>query len=1419
MSHPTFPFLLFEALLHVTNKIKHHVSILSFQIISVTSTSLPHDPDSEGTIQHTFGVFCKKYVEDKIIGKGRVMRMTKLQSLLQGMFEEGGAPPAFANTTYLRQKLCRKYPQLQFHRPSRMNVSGIVYCEGYESTIVDHWESDASSSDSESNSSEAPEAPEALDQQELSKPSETDTHRVHYHSAQMLRQVLRQVKGLKDKWPPLASDMDMNAVSNIVPVDLFNYLAWVTEISDEVGGYDKYVSTSDDQRWKLLSVAQDIIYLHSRGRAITPKHSALSMTVRHSTGSSKLIDVLNGLGHCTSHSKVLEHDVALATVQLRRQGIIPNGFVKSSHTILVWDNNDFAEDTPTGHNTTHNTNGVIIQRESEIPCSQPETRRLSKTKQRSLEPPPSNIVPYRGGTRQGPVCIDAEMDGGTVSVEKLEVQIDVAYCLSKTVDSKLPGWTGFNTTLQSSSIPRKSKIGYLPIIDASPTEMATVHTVLLRSVDIANNLDLNAITVVFDQAIYSKAQEIRWQHKIFQERLVLRLGDFHLVMAFLGCMGKRFQDSGFEDVLIESGAIAAGSIKGVQTGHHYNRAMRCHKLLYEALHRLRWQSFLKTLPESECQMVTSTLAELGQSNLEDGWMNILQTNQVQEVLQTYEGFVKQERTRSALYDFWSSYLDMVQILLLSIRATREGNWSLHLDSCKKMVPWFHAYDRINYARYLPAYIAEMSNLPATHPTIHESFSRGEFVAQRQSDHAFSQIACDMVIEQTINRDSKTKGGMSGITLSKGGVNRWLLSHPERAAITRACQVMAGKDDSIRSRKDLDTARIKRDNATVSELIKTFEAMVDPFAYSGEKLINVSSGLVVSEHVANDIKQAYSKGNSAYQAFCADRILAGGSVSFHKPIKMLKLKTFAAVNKRKESSKTQGAKLLRTSSDLFTRLLIVSKNRSVDLKKVLTYTLTPVPASIATYDGLCNKTTKAALMHAMEKDVPSCRIQASTIPANSALLIDGMALIQSCNPKCETFAEFADVLLAKALHLCTQMRCTRLDFVTDRYPEISIKDCEHTRREASGVQQVDITRPHQKLPRQFAKFLSNGANKEKLVKFLLAMWSRDSTSIPAGIELYLCHGELCTRLNCSEGVMMVTDVQELKCDHQEADTRLLLHAAHAGNTHPGVVINSRDTDVFLLSAAAVHDLPCRVYARTGSGQDTTVLDINQLSSHYGSDVCQAIIGMHVFTGCDTVSAFKGKGKVRPLRLMLESAETVNAFRQLGCEWMPNEELLRGLETFVCTLYDEKTSDVNEARHSLFTLRCRVDEVLPPNKDSLKLHTMRASYQTAIYRRCLKQYILAPSPVGHGWELTNERLTFKWMSIPAAPPEILQHVHCGCKKTHCNATSCSCHKANLPCTELCKCSDCQNTYTLRALEDDDEYSDDECSDDGDSDAEIN
>uniref|UniRef100_UPI00398F633D DNA topoisomerase 3-beta-1-like n=1 Tax=Pristiophorus japonicus TaxID=55135 RepID=UPI00398F633D len=82
--------------------------------------------------------------------------------------------------------------------------------------------------------------------------------------------------------------------------------------------------------------------------------------------------------------------------------------------------------------------------------------------------------------------------------------------------------------------------------------------------------------------------------------------------------------------------------------------------------------------------------------------------------------------------------------------------------------------KVNYSRYLSAYWLDMYSLKESHPNINAELQAGQFVAQRQQEYGFSQTACDQVIEQTANRDSKTKGGLTGFTLNKGAVQRWTL---------------------------------------------------------------------------------------------------------------------------------------------------------------------------------------------------------------------------------------------------------------------------------------------------------------------------------------------------------------------------------------------------------------------------------------------------------------------------------------------------------------------------------------------------------------------------------------------------------------------------------------------------------------------
>lgn len=308
--------------------------------------------------------------------------------------------------------------------------------------------------------------------------------------------------------------------------------------------------------------------------------------------------------------------------------------------------------------------------------------------------------------------------------------------------------------------------------------MDTINTILVKSVKICTLLQQDSIVIVCDQAIYSKAQQIRWKDDHLMARTVIRMGKFHTSMNFLASLGKRFRYVGLQDIIIESGLVAEGSANGVLCGRQYNRSIRMHKIVSEAMEHLRWQAFIKFHDGDEEQEEASNTVEKLQATFPSLLHKQLVNDEEFGSLQArYEKFVV-EKSSSPTFAFWSFYIDMVEHLLLFIRATKEGNWLLHLSPVRGLLPWFFAYDHINYSRYLPAYWMEMKQLPDTHPSVHNAFLERQFAVVRQDRHGFAGIPGDQTIEQTINRDTKTKGGVIGFSNSGGSYHILVLSHQE-----------------------------------------------------------------------------------------------------------------------------------------------------------------------------------------------------------------------------------------------------------------------------------------------------------------------------------------------------------------------------------------------------------------------------------------------------------------------------------------------------------------------------------------------------------------------------------------------------------------------------------------------------------------
>ena len=305
------------------------------------------------------------------------------------------------------------------------------------------------------------------------------------------------------------------------------------------------------------------------------------------------------------------------------------------------------------------------------------------------------------------------------------------------------------------------QVGYLPIIDSSPTEMSTIMAILQRSIRIADELELGHVVISFDQAIYSKTQTIRFQNPVFKERLILRLGEFHTSMAFMAVIGRRFENSGLQELIVDSGVIAAGSVAGVLSGTFYNRSARCYKLLAEALCRLMWEDFIASIEYGDLQQKALQFAIDLNDSFPQRFEELACSEEGKNFARMFQNYRRKKEQENPNYCLWSSLLDMIETLLLFIRGTREGNFDLHLAAVRLMLPWFFAYDRQNYARYLSIYYSEMMQLKVTHPAVYTEFCKGQFVVQRHAEKPFSGSACDLVIEQTVNREAK-----SGMTQCK-----------------------------------------------------------------------------------------------------------------------------------------------------------------------------------------------------------------------------------------------------------------------------------------------------------------------------------------------------------------------------------------------------------------------------------------------------------------------------------------------------------------------------------------------------------------------------------------------------------------------------------------------------------------------------
>ena len=130
----------------------------------------------------------------------------------------------------------------------------------------------------------------------------------------------------------------------------------------------------------------------------------------------------------------------------------------------------------------------------------------------------------------------------------------------------------------------------------------------------------------------------------------------------------------------------------------------------------------------------------------------------------------------------------------------------------EMVPWYFAYDNLNYARYLP----EMLDVPDICSSVVEYLAAGNFVVQQQNQYKFSQTSMDQTIEKTMNRDSKIRSGQIGLMLML--FIGWI---QQCAEISWSCTETRKAKGSYKKKKTLVSPNIRRMKRTFKISCKQF----------------------------------------------------------------------------------------------------------------------------------------------------------------------------------------------------------------------------------------------------------------------------------------------------------------------------------------------------------------------------------------------------------------------------------------------------------------------------------------------------------------------------------------------------------------------------------------------------------------------
>eukprot|EP00116_Pleurobrachia_bachei_P000461 sb/3460723/ len=721
--------------------------------------------------------------------------------------------------------------------------------------------------------------------------------------------------------------------------------------------------------------------------------------------------------------------------------------------------------------------------------------------------------------------------------------------------------------------------------------------------------------------------------------------------------------------------------------------------------------------------------------------------------------------------FWDTVRSLGATYLVFMASIRSGNFFQYVASLQSMMPYFAVFNRTNYLRWGMIHLEDLRRVKTISTELFEAFVSGKFTGNK-SGREFSSMAIDQIYEQA-NKDTKGHQG------ALGGHGAEMLQRAVPFWQNELSECTEEQSDTSEPKPHHSVG--KRSRQRFQEDIENLQNAVFSDPYSSPVFKRISDGEVLDPDMvgSNRLRNLYQDGFKKYQDLVEKR-LRTREEPLTKPITQYQLPECLLESKQTAASKDT-SKISVKDFGLIQKACEDKPDEGLDV--VQAEFVKPVPGCFQSSDGTPHfPTSKSLLLGAIRKEHDGhngCN-KISGVPAPGPVVCDLSFVTRTLahSKKEGSLKDFYDTTWGVVQSF--RQDGNRLDIVTDDYSKPNILKAPAVKKRSSGnscVSRKDLSL-HETIPTDFGtSFFESRENKHLLYSSMITYFERLIGTDTTSRQRVLTKGRFV--------VGNVSNLSELQpCDHQEADTRTVLHAIELLREYDSVTIRANDTDILIICVGFIPRIPKtkNILLQFGALKKPYILSSRRIAETIGARAAYGLPMLHAISGCDYIPNFYYKGKAKWWNNFTKDPSIAKVFCQVLKKPKEVPKFFKDIELFILEkIYNAADPESGCAKVRLEMLKAAnsADDVrlICPSEDALQQQILRAVYVSRFWMKSNLKIMNLPPQREWGWCDQNQ---FKWNSKPIYQHKLYDLTYtCGCRTSDC--TKCKCRN----CWRKCAC----------------------------------